>query len=239
MWLLATVGRPLELCASNLNSNLSIELRRLDIVLFVPALSPTTAALALVGGDPSLDFANTVTGRLTERPIEFVGDFDSLMAWGVHAHLLSEAERTRCTQAGERAGAAARMHERALALREAVFEIFSARADQRELPLGALASLDSEFAQAARAWRLVGDGHAARWRWPAEDPALVLARVAVAAGELLTSRPDALVRRCAGAEHGCAWLFLDASRGANRRWCRMASCGNRAKARTHYRRTRP
>ncbi|MGH2832972.1 MAG: CGNR zinc finger domain-containing protein [Solirubrobacteraceae bacterium] len=192
-------------------------------------------ALALVGGDPALDFVNTVTGRLTDRPVEFMGDFDSLMAWSVHAGVLSEAERTLAAGC---AGAAAHVHERALALREALFEIFSARADRLQLPLDALALLDSELAHAGRAWRLVGDGRSARWRWPAEDPALVLARVAVAAGELLTDQPGALVRRCAGAEHGCAWLFLDASRGGNRRWCSMASCGNRAKARSHYRRTR-
>jgi predicted RNA-binding Zn ribbon-like protein len=30
------------------------------------------------------------------------------------------------------------------------------------------------------------------------------------------------------------WLFIDASKNATRRWCDMASCGNRAKARRHY-----
>ena len=30
------------------------------------------------------------------------------------------------------------------------------------------------------------------------------------------------------------WLFLDDSKSANRRWCSMSSCGNRAKAHRHY-----
>lgn len=202
------------------------------------ALAPSTAELALVGGNPALDFANTLTGRLTQRPVEFIGDFESLLIWSVHADVLSAAERTQCALAAEHAGSGARVHERALALREAIFEIFSARSDQRELPASALAALDAELARARATWRLVADGHSALWRWPTEDPALAFARVAVAAAELLTNRPPALVRRCAGAEHGCAWLFIDASRAANRRWCRMAGCGNRAKARAHYRRTR-
>jgi predicted RNA-binding Zn ribbon-like protein len=36
----------------------------------------------------------------------------------------------------------------------------------------------------------------------------------------------------------CNWLFLDKSRNSSRLWCDMAACGNRAKARHHYRRQR-
>jgi len=31
----------------------------------------------------------------------------------------------------------------------------------------------------------------------------------------------------------CRWIFFDESRGGQRRWCDMASCGNRAKAARH------
>lgn len=34
----------------------------------------------------------------------------------------------------------------------------------------------------------------------------------------------------------CGWLFLDRSKNRSRMWCDMAVCGNRAKARRHYRR---
>lgn len=36
----------------------------------------------------------------------------------------------------------------------------------------------------------------------------------------------------------CNWLFLDKSRNSSRLWCDMAVCGNRAKAKHHYRRQR-
>jgi predicted RNA-binding Zn ribbon-like protein len=36
----------------------------------------------------------------------------------------------------------------------------------------------------------------------------------------------------------CEWLFLDRSRNRSRTWCDMAVCGNRTKARRHYRRNR-
>jgi predicted RNA-binding Zn ribbon-like protein len=38
--------------------------------------------------------------------------------------------------------------------------------------------------------------------------------------------------------HDCGWAFYDHSRNQTGRWCSMAVCGGRAKARTHYRRTR-
>nr|WP_250475193.1 CGNR zinc finger domain-containing protein [Caballeronia sp. GAFFF1] len=38
------------------------------------------------------------------------------------------------------------------------------------------------------------------------------------------------VRECGA----CSWLFLDLSRSKSRRWCSMATCGNRVKARRHY-----
>jgi predicted RNA-binding Zn ribbon-like protein len=58
---------------------------------------------------------------------------------------------------------------------------------------------------------------------------LVRLGVARAAGELLTSPEPRVVRACPG--RGCGWLFLD--RRGRRRWCDMAVCGNRAKARRH------
>ncbi|MFC0627978.1 CGNR zinc finger domain-containing protein [Kribbella deserti] len=51
---------------------------------------------------------------------------------------------------------------------------------------------------------------------------------AVAAGEWRR------LRQCPGDE--CGWVFWDSSARANRRWCTMAVCGNRAKVRAFSRR---
>lgn len=49
--------------------------------------------------------------------------------------------------------------------------------------------------------------------------------------------PDAeRARICA--DDGCRWVFYDSSRTHQRRWCDMASCGNRAKAARHRARVR-
>lgn len=56
---------------------------------------------------------------------------------------------------------------------------------------------------------------------------------AIAISALGLLRPEALsrIRICPN----CGWLFVDRSRNASRLWCDMAVCGNRAKARKHYR----
>jgi predicted RNA-binding Zn ribbon-like protein len=53
--------------------------------------------------------------------------------------------------------------------------------------------------------------------------------------DLLGTAPPGRLRRCEGT--GCVLWFLDTSRSGRRRWCSMAGCGNRAKARAHYQRT--
>ena len=41
------------------------------------------------------------------------------------------------------------------------------------------------------------------------------------------------------ADDGCRWAYYDHSRNHSRSWCNMASCGNRAKARSYRRRHSP
>jgi predicted RNA-binding Zn ribbon-like protein len=48
--------------------------------------------------------------------------------------------------------------------------------------------------------------------------------------ELATGHPDRF-RICANDQ--CRWTFFDASPTGRRRWCDMATCGNRAKAARH------
>ncbi|MEV4087683.1 CGNR zinc finger domain-containing protein [Nonomuraea fuscirosea] len=60
---------------------------------------------------------------------------------------------------------------------------------------------------------------------------LIPDRAAEAALDVLRTADLTRVRRCPTHEGGCGWLFLDQSRNGSRRWCRMADCGNTAKAR--------
>jgi predicted RNA-binding Zn ribbon-like protein len=204
---------------------------------FGPGTSVPITSLRLVGGHSALDFVNTVTGRLTAEPIDFLPDFDALMLWSCYAGVVDESECDACVAAAARRGSASAVFRRALVLREALYEIFSARTEDEPLADVSLDALNRELDRGAQAWRLARAGRRVRWQWPPDDPALSLARVSSAAAVLLTDELAPRLGRCAGIDHGCAWLFLDTSRGGTRRWCSMDACGNRAKARAHYRRT--
>jgi predicted RNA-binding Zn ribbon-like protein len=52
-----------------------------------------------------------------------------------------------------------------------------------------------------------------------------------AAADLLAHGDPALVRNCAGP--ACTLRFYDRTKAHQRRWCSMAVCANRAKARAH------
>lgn len=58
--------------------------------------------------------------------------------------------------------------------------------------------------------------------------------VSVSAISLLSGDRLKRLRLC----QTCGWLFLDRSRNGSRRWCDMAVCGNRQKARRHHLRKR-
>jgi predicted RNA-binding Zn ribbon-like protein len=53
--------------------------------------------------------------------------------------------------------------------------------------------------------------------------------------EIAGGHPDR-IRACAS--ETCRWIFYDDSRSGRRRWCDMATCGNRAKAARHRARAR-
>jgi predicted RNA-binding Zn ribbon-like protein len=68
------------------------------------------------------------------------------------------------------------------------------------------------------------------WKAP-EDAVQSLAPVVLDAADLIASDHERL-RYCPA----CDWLFEDQTRNGQRRWCDMADCGCRDKARRYYRR---
>jgi predicted RNA-binding Zn ribbon-like protein len=116
---------------------------------------------------------------------------------------------------------------RALALRDALYHCALGAGAPQDWTL-----VSREAAHARAAAVLVPNPPGARASWqPSRDgpAAAALAMVAVAAEDLLTSSLAGFVAACPG--EGCGWLFAD--RRGRRRWCSMAACGNRAKARRY------
>lgn len=77
--------------------------------------------------------------------------------------------------------------------------------------------------------------HGVVWRLVTAPDALLPTRLVLAWARVLEESPGRL-RPCANEE--CRRFLLDRSRANRARWCSMAVCGNRMKARRHYERSR-
>ncbi len=191
----------------------------------------------LRGGHVALDFANTVGWHASETPHEWLTDYPALVAWGWQAGVLCEDDARRLLdEVSRRPDAAAAALESAREAREVIYRIFTSIARGERAAAGDVAALDAAVQAAFDRLHLEWREGAPAWEWvlPADDFLAMVWPVVRAAAELLTSEERALVRQCGG--DPCGWLFLDTSRKHNRRWCSMADCGNRAKARRHRRR---
>jgi predicted RNA-binding Zn ribbon-like protein len=192
----------------------------------------------LSGGALCLDFANTIDGRPTARPLEHLETYADLVAWAEQAGAFTAEEARRLRRAAERRPKQAQaVLRRARALREGLFRAFSAVAAGERAPAGALDRLNAALGAALRGPEIAVTPRGYALRWPrTESLDAVLGLVARSAAALLVSEERPRVRECASS--ACAWLFLDHSRNGSRRWCDMTVCGNRAKARRHRQRVR-
>jgi predicted RNA-binding Zn ribbon-like protein len=202
------------------------------------ALASSGRVFERTGGRLALDFANTVDNRPSTRRRELLETFADLVAWGGQAGVVEPAQaRAMLRKAALRPREAAAALRHAREFREALYGVASAVAAGSAPAPAALRLVEGAVRTAAGRARLRGGAAGLRWEW---DPAPALGRVlwpvARDAADLLTTAALSRVRECAAED--CGWLFLDESRNASRIWCNMQVCGNRAKARRHYARTR-
>jgi predicted RNA-binding Zn ribbon-like protein len=189
------------------------------------------------GGNPCLDFANTVDDRASDDVQERLTDYERLLEWGTAAGVLTgkTTAHLRRLATARPADALATLRD-AIGLRGTIYEIFSSLAQRRAIPGTALASLNASVYRAAGHSRLVPANRRFTLEWvdPERHLDSMLWPVSQSAAELLTGTEMNYVRQCAS--ESCSWLFLDRSKNHRRRWCDMKICGNRDKARRYYKR---
>ncbi|MFN4014021.1 MAG: CGNR zinc finger domain-containing protein [Reyranella sp.] len=167
--------------------------------------------------DLCLEFANTRYWRGQETPTETLKTPADLAAWTKASKPPSQKE-----------------FERALELREIIHRLFDTVAQGKAPASRDFEALNAALATAPARMVLTRGREAFDWELDMRSGTALalLAPVLWSAGDLLASGKLAKVRRCANPE--CLYLFFDESRAGKRRWCTMSSCGNRAKAKRHY-----
>lgn len=162
-------------------------------------------------------FTATVSDRASDRPHERLTTPAMLELWLDHAGLTI----SRQLQSGL---------NRAILVREAIYRVGVTRAAGSGPDQGDVALLNTTAA-IGKPW-LELEGERTVWRLRREtaldDALAVLAQDAI---RVLGGPDRAHIKVCEGP--GCAGLFLDTSRGTNRRWCSMNTCGNKVK-KTRY-----
>lgn len=191
----------------------------------------------LLAGQLSLDFVNSIDGRIGPHPQDFLTDALSVVQWGYHVSLLSEAERDQLLLHLEHhPGEAASFFTQAIALREALYRIVTTFVQQESPAPEDLDLLQREYTAGLSHAQLNAQGSGVGWHWPlTPDPRGLVWAIARSALELLTSPELTRVRQCPGCDD-CGWLFLDTSKGGKRQWCSMEGCGSRVKMRRLYQR---
>jgi predicted RNA-binding Zn ribbon-like protein len=199
-----------------------------------------SAPFKWIGGDLSLDFNNTVDWLgLEPQAGERLTDHGRLVAWAREGGVVSEEiGRSLLTISSDRPAAAEEALRRALQTRSLIHRIFLAVIiDPGAVPTD-LDELNTLLVESPAYIEHDASDKSFAWTWASEHNGLtdLLQPVVWSASQLLTSPDVARVKTCTNDD--CGWLFLDTSRKHNRKWCEMAVCGNRAKARRFYRRAK-
>jgi predicted RNA-binding Zn ribbon-like protein len=192
----------------------------------------------LIAGLPAdlcLAFANTLSWRGSPAPSEKLHALPDLLGW-LEASVGAGAAATDEVRAWSREHPkkAAAVFADAIAIREGLFGAFAAIAAGAAVRDQDFAVLKKALAEAPARSELARADGAYAWRIGQMKPTApyLLAPVLWSAGDLFVDKGQRRIRQCANEK--CLWLFVDASKSGTRRWCDMASCGNRAKAQRHY-----
>lgn len=204
-----------------------------------------TAKFKTVGGDPSLDFINTVGARAGHPDrqsgpdykdffeVDKLETYADLAAWSLKAGILGERQVKNLLLVAEKNPAdAKKVLSRARRLRNGLYRLFKAAAERWRSDEDDLKVLNQEMELARRHQKLVSDSPSSfNFEWENAENSLdaMLWPVAVSAAKLLSEGDLTRIRQCGSSN--CNWLFYDSSRNRSRQWCDMRDCGNLAKVR--------
>ena len=181
----------------------------------------------------ALDFVNA-TGDVARDVDDRVQTPTDLIRW-LAAHGLG---RDRLAPLRSSPPDAAILFSEARRLREVAVAALEALRLGQSPPDEALHGIDRMLGASAVTHRLVAGPQRPRLVEEERGRELIgiLAPLARGVALVMAEADPRRLRRCAAPDCG-AW-FLDTSKGGRRKWCSMATCGNRAKASRHRRRER-
>jgi predicted RNA-binding Zn ribbon-like protein len=181
-------------------------------------LGPSRAgSLDLVGCELAWDFTNTSSGRASPAHKEHLRDFETLMQWVEHARVATPPDCAYMRAAVEKQPRVAKtIFKRVLEVRELIWTIGTALAEQRPVADELRASLTAAHAESLRFAEMRMRDGVYIWTWdPRKDvKAAILGPITLSALTLLMEKDLSRTKRCQGKE--CGWLFFDTTKNKRR-----------------------
>jgi len=184
-------------------------------------------AYGFFGGHVFLDFVNTIEDGGKTRATSALESWREVADWAAAAGL-ADGDAPPALHRHDDAPSSSADLTALLAFRETAWRVLSAVAHGRQPDPLALEDLAEAIRAAVGRADLVTGDSGFRWRVGGGDlgaAEILRDRLALALDDLLTRRDLSRLKECGR----CTGLFLDRGRGLGRRWCRMKTCGNRAK----------
>ena len=179
-----------------------------------------------------LDFVNSDAAALGG---DALGDFDGFVRWLTSAQLLDDERGSGMRRrAQEQPSGALAVLGDARRVRSALRALAERGSGSHEIRADAVQQINRVLGRSAGTRRLEvrSDGSFQRSFVPVGDAfAGLLISIVESAADALIMGELTRVRRCA--DPRCARVFQDETKNGRRRWCDMATCGNRAKAARH------
>lgn len=191
----------------------------------------------MVGERLCMDFINTVSWRESaEKRRDWFTSYAKLVDWCIHAEVLSgQQAKALLLKAEEKPSEAEDVLKQTIEMREVMYRIFksiSKETSPHPPDLERFNELVGHFYQTLQVIH-EKDHFTLKFKHTEKNLDMMLPLILQSAVDLLVSKNDLeRVKQCEG--DSCGWLFFDTSRNRSRRWCSMADCGNRAKARRFY-----
>lgn len=205
----------------------------MDPITGVPQPPFDGSPFKYIGGDPAVDFVDTVDWTSRGLELDRFASYDRVLEWAVGAEVIdaATAEHLARVAASDPYAARAAVHD-AMALRGVLERIFRALTSGGDATRAIAELNDGMLRRAAGALAITrGDDGAFALGWPSLEDSLRLPLVVTAwrAAQLLASDDVHRLRRCGGVD--CGWYFVDRSRNGLRHWCEMETCGTKEKSR--------
>ena len=182
-------------------------------------------------------FVNTVDWRDDPlRRSDPLKNYSDLLHWASHAGAIPpRIAHHLAHEASLHPAAAQAAFTHAILVREALASVLAAAVQGSQPPAEELRRFNAALGKSGEHLRLAGRKGRFHLDWDSESSfERVLWPMVRSAADLVTSSDLQRLRTCEGV--GCGWFFLDTTRNRSRRWCNMASCGNRAKVKRFYER---